>query len=256
MMRTHRVPLLPLVAIMVAGLAAAGKLPPDFKRCARSEPGLGECLRAAVEDTLPKLKAGLPKLGLAKLDPLFIKELRISQGGGGPVNADLVFIDMATTGLLDDDRVHSIAVDLDNVTVDASFVFPRCIVTGNYTVKGRVLVLPITGAGGSKLVLKDCECTWHMKGRRITKKDGKEYLDLTSVTIHMVPGKMEMQLDNLFGGDQQLGKAMNRILNDNWQLVYKELGPSFEQAYAEVVKFHARSLLTHVPIEDLFPEKL
>ncbi len=49
---------------------------------------------------------------------------------------------------------------------------------------------------------------------------------------------------------------MNRVLNDNWELVYNEIGPSFEEAYSEVVRQHVRSLLLHVPIDDLFPLKL
>lgn len=44
-----------------------------------------------------------------------------------------------------------------------------------------------------------------MKGKRITKKDGNEYMDIPQMSIKMVPNRMEMQLDNLFNGDQQLG---------------------------------------------------
>lgn len=49
---------------------------------------------------------------------------------------------------------------------------------------------------------------------------------------------------------------MNRAINENWQLLYNEIGPVFEEAYAEVVRHHARSLLLHVPIDELFPETL
>lgn len=79
----------------------------NIKRCARADPGLGECLRDAVQDALPKLKPGLPKLGLATLDPLYVQELRIQQGSG-PVSANLVLRDMVTTGLLDNVKVFNI----------------------------------------------------------------------------------------------------------------------------------------------------
>ncbi len=41
------------------------------------------------------------------------------------------------------------------MTINASFLFPRAVATSNYTVSGRVLLLPVTGAGGSKVVLSE-----------------------------------------------------------------------------------------------------
>ncbi|XP_026275999.2 protein takeout-like isoform X2 [Frankliniella occidentalis] len=244
-----------LSAAILVGVVSAAKLPADIKRCARTDPKFFSCLRDAVQDTLPKLKNGLPKLGLPPLDPLLVSELRISQGDG-PVGLNLVFKDLVTTGLLDNDKVYNTEIDLENLTINATFLFPRAIATSNYTVNGRVLLLPVTGAGGSKVVLKDCTCKWHIQGKRIKKKDGKEYMDIQTTEIKMTPKKMELQLDNLFGGDPRLGTTMNRVLNDNWELVYNEIGSSFEIAYAEVVRQHARSLFLHVPLDELFPEKL
>lgn len=45
-----------------------------------------------------------------------------------------------------------------------------------------------------------------MKGKKITKSDGKEYMDITEVDAKLEPGKMELNLENLFNGDKQLGK--------------------------------------------------
>lgn len=52
------------------------------------------------------------------------------------------------------------------------------------------------------------------------------------------------------------GKTINRVINENWQLIYNEIGSSFEQAYAEVIKQHTRSLFLHVPIDDFLPERV
>lgn len=72
----------------------------------------------------------------------------------------------------------------------------------------------------------------------------------------MTPKKMEMKFDNLFNGDKQLGNTINKVINDNWQVIYNEIGSSFEEAYAEVIKQHTRSLFLHVPIDDFLPEKV
>lgn len=47
-----------------------------------------------------------------------------------------------------------------------------------------------------------------MKGKKITKSDGKVYLEITDVIAKLMPGKMEMTLENLFNGDKQLGQYM------------------------------------------------
>ncbi|XP_034252625.1 protein takeout-like [Thrips palmi] len=244
-----------MLGIASLGVASAGKLPPDIKRCVRSDPELSECLRGAVEETLPKLKKGLPKLGLPVLDPLYVQELRITQGGQGPLNMDLTLSDLVTTGLLDNDKVYSASIDLNSMTINASFVFARAVVSSNYTIKGRVLVLPVVGQGESKVVLHECFCVWKIQGKKLTKKDGKDYFEVIGVNLKMTPKKMEMRFDNLFNGDKQLGNTINRVVNENWQLVYNEIGSSFEQAYAEVIKQHTRSLFLHVPIDDFLPVK-
>lgn len=77
---------------------------PSIKRCARTDSAVAECLRSAVEDALPKLKAGLPKLGVQPLDPLVIDRLELSQGQG-PINMDLAFTDMHTSEILDGVKV-------------------------------------------------------------------------------------------------------------------------------------------------------
>lgn len=49
---------------------------------------------------------------------------------------------------------------------------------------------------------------------------------------------------------------MNRVLSDNWQLVFNEIGGSLNQAYSELFKRPARALFQHVPLEDIFPATL
>lgn len=49
---------------------------------------------------------------------------------------------------------------------------------------------------------------------------------------------------------------MNRVLSENWELVFKEISPSLSMAYAELFKRPARALFIHVPIDDIVPAKL
>ncbi|KAK3913672.1 Protein takeout [Frankliniella fusca] len=244
-----------LLLLCAAGSTRGGKLPPNIKRCARTDPNVNECLRLAVQDALPKLRDGLPKLGLHRLDPLVIDELRISQGTG-PINMDLTFTNMTTTKILDDVKVSKVRFDYDNLVLEATTITPVVLAKSKYSVGGRVLLLPIRGSGDSVVNLFDVTTDLVIKGKRITKADGKDYLDIQSVIAKLTPKRMEMKMENLFNGDKQLGETMNRVMNDNWQQVYAEVGPSFAQAYQELFKRPARALFLHVPIDDIYPQKL
>lgn len=246
--------LLPVLAL--AGVAAAAKLPPNIKRCARTDPNVDECLRAAVEDALPKLKGGLPKLGVHPLDPLIISEMQLSQGRDGPVNMHLTFTNMTTTKILDGVKVLRVRYDYDKQIMEAESVTPYVLVVSNYTVKGNVLLLPITGTGPNTVQLYDITTKLVLKGKKITKADGKEYFEVTDVIAKLTPKKMVLRMENLFNGDKQLGETMNRVLNDNWELLYQEIGPSLEDAYAELFKRPARALFLHVPLDEVLPNSL
>ncbi|XP_034252626.1 circadian clock-controlled protein-like [Thrips palmi] len=245
-----------LVLLAVVSVATAGKLPAHIMRCARTDPNVDQCLRAAVADALPKMKNGLPKLGVGPLDPLLISEMRLSQGSNSPVNLDLTFTNMSTTKFLDGVKVESIHFDLDKMVLTAESVTPTVLAVSKYSVKGKVLLLPITGTGDSRVELNDVKTSLRITGKRTKKSDGKDYFEITDVKANMVPKKMSLRLDNLFNGDKQLGDTMNKVLSENWELVFNEISPSLNTAYAELFRRPAHALFIHVPIDGIIPEKL
>lgn len=249
--------LLLAVLVAVVSLSAAGKLPPNIKRCARSDPNVQECFRDAVEDALPKLKQGLPKLGVGPLDPLIISEMRLSQGNSnGPIRLDLSFANMTTVNVLEGIKVKSAFLDIDKMVIEVDTLAPHVTANSKYSVSGQILLLPITGTGDSRVDLYDLNTKIKLSGKLIKKADGKDYVDVTDCEAKLMPKKMVLHMDNLFNGDKQLGDTMNRVLSENWELLFNELGPSLNLAYAELFKRPARALFMHVPYESILPEKL
>jgi len=53
---------------------------------------------------------------------------------------------------------HDYSTDMDNnnITLDVDFKKPVTL-DGNYDIKGKVMVLPITGEGMSKIMLGNCK---------------------------------------------------------------------------------------------------
>ena len=51
-----------------------------------------------------------------------------------------------------------------------------------------------------------------------------------------------------------LGLGINKFLNDNWKVVFDELGPSFEEAFGAVFKELTHRVFSRVPIDKIFLE--
>jgi hypothetical protein len=50
------------------------------------------------------------------------------------------------------------------------------------------------------------------------------------------------------------GETMNQVLNENWELLFKELRPAFEKAIAEVFLDYAKGIFDKVPYKNIFIE--
>lgn len=51
-----------------------------------------------------------------------------------------------------------------------------------------------------------------------------------------------------------LGTTMNSFLNENWQEVIKQLRPSMEKAYSQMLKTIGSQLLERIPYKEMFPD--
>lgn len=47
---------------------------------------------------------------------------------------------------------------------------------------------------------------------------------------------------------------MNSFLNENWQEVIKQLRPSMEKAYSQMLKTIGSQLLERIPYKEMFPD--
>jgi len=50
------------------------------------------------------------------------------------------------------------------------------------------------------------------------------------------------------------GESTNKILNENWQQLWKELQPSLEETFAAVFLQYSNDIFSRVPEEDIFLE--
>ncbi|XP_050443509.1 protein takeout-like [Adelges cooleyi] len=242
--------------VCVAGVALAApatvKLPKGFVQCKKSDPAFSECIRVSLEQSVPHLIKGVPSLGLHPIDPLRITALGIDQGTG-PVSIKLNFrdLDISNIGTL---KIKDLHADMDkyNITLTAEFDKP-IVLDGHYDIKGKVIILPITGDGLSKISLDNLKAKINVYLKPV-KRNGQTYLEITDLFLKFTTSRLRLKLENLFKGDKALGANMNNFLNENWSEILGELQPNFESALAAAFEGVASQFFQRVPYNQIFKD--
>jgi len=240
-----------VIGIVLAAPATV-KLPKGFVQCKRNDPGLGECIKNSLQHAIPHLVKGVPSLGLYPIDPLRITALGIDQGTG-PVSIKLNFrdLDISNIGTV---KINEVYADLDNYNITLNVDFDKPIILdGNYDIKGKVIILPITGDGLSKIVLENLKAKINVYLTPVVK-NGHTYVDIKDLILTFTTTKMRLRLDNLFKGDKALGANMNTFLNENWREILGELQSNFENALAAAFAGVAQQFFSRVPYNQVFKD--
>lgn len=146
-------------------------------------------------------------------------------------------------------RGFSLDPTKSNILVMAAI--PRITLRGNYTIQGRVLVLPIQGDGESVITLDNCELMFRYKPR-VFVKNGRDFIKTDKFKLDFSTDKFISHFSNLFNGDKALGDNMNRFLAENSQDILAELKPSITLALEQIFEIIFNRIFSKVPYAELF----
>lgn len=102
----------------------------------------------------PYLAKGIPALKLPALDPLFLPSLTVDRNLEAlkiKANMSKIRVHGATDFLIDDLKANP-----NDLTVAIRVQLPHIHVNGDYDVQGRLLLLPLNGAGSFKGNFSEC----------------------------------------------------------------------------------------------------
>lgn len=86
------------------------------------------------------------------------------------------------------------------------------------------------------------------------RSDGKEYIKIKNGYLNYTIEQATYELTNLFNGDETLGGAMNKFLNENWRDVSVELAPVIQETMKGIILDLLNRLSNQVPFNELFLE--
>lgn len=213
------------------------------------------CIKDAINEIVRIGQKGIPSLNLISLDPLHVDFINIIQGQGGnsPVNIVLNFMNIDLFGLdqINVSKVSGFDADPTTSKFEMHAVIPRITIAGNYKMNGNMLVLPIEGNGKCNITI-DNSATFFKFTPKIVTKNGKDYLQADKLKFSIDPTKVFVYFENLFNGDEILGKSMNNFMNEHWKDIFTEIKPVVDDTCAKVIKNIVNNVFAKFPYNDLF----
>lgn len=123
---------------------------------------------------------------------------------------------------------------------------------GDYTMNGKVLLLPINGRGKCKLDFHGWDSDWKIK-TKLVEKNGKQHVAIEESKLAFKATGLTMNFETLFS-DKQLSDTMNVFLNENWEVILNELRPSLSETISQIIVSLVSGTFARIPYKELFAE--
>ena len=226
-------------------------LPPYIKPCKKSDPDINKCITRSIEQLRGKLAEGIPELEAPAIEPLSLKEVRLSRGPAG-ARLDVNVTDLRVFGP-STFKVHDLKADVENVIFTFKVFFDVLSFQGKYQIDARILLLRLTGQGDLTGTFHDYDSDVVLRARKVFR-DNDTYLNFEKMKIKIKIGKANLHFSNLFGGDTVLAAATHELLNNNNALFLDEIRPVLELSLAELFTDVANKITKSFTYKELFPE--
>ncbi|XP_034186319.1 protein takeout isoform X2 [Osmia lignaria lignaria] len=226
-------------------------LPPYIKPCKKSEPDINECITNSIEELREKLSVGIPELEAPPIEPLLLKEIRLTRGPiGARLDVNLTNLKVSGPSRF---KVRDLKADVENVKFTFKVSFERLNFEGKYQIDARILLLKLAGEGDLTGNFDNYDSDVVLKANKVFR-DNDVYLNFEGMKIKIRIGKANLHFSNLFGGDTVLGAASHEILNSNSELVVDEITPVLETSLAELFTNVANKITKSFTYKELFPD--
>ncbi|XP_045465636.1 protein takeout-like [Harmonia axyridis] len=220
-------------------------LPKYIQKCSLKDPNaFSKCAVEVAMKAIPNIITGDKDYNIQKLNPLKIPLLQLDSNG---LNLNLT--NQLVTGI-ETVKFNTIKYDktAGKFTLDMNFV--HIMLEGQYSIGGKILVLPISGNGDGYMDFKQCHLvfTFDLK----PGKDGKLKVDNPDLETDF--GGATFHMNNLFNGNKQLGDELNKFLNDNWREIIKEFQDLVKKPMNALLKSVAAGILDNLTQSDAFSD--
>ncbi|KAG5681946.1 hypothetical protein PVAND_011347 [Polypedilum vanderplanki] len=224
----------------------------DIEKC---NYGDSKCMIEKLNDVFQNKHKGYQQLLLLPtLDPLHINKMSLVQGAeSSRVKIALHFNNIDMLGLSKAEVYKASgfnkASDLDMIEI--RFKTPKLMIVGPYKANGRIVLLPLIGAGYSTLMLENVHFLMKFKAK-IIEQNGKSHLQLNKSKMTFNTTRLYMNFTDLFNGNSELGKNMNKFINENWRDILDDLKRTIVQSFGDVFSTIINHIFNNFPYAEMF----
>ncbi|XP_037026830.1 protein takeout-like isoform X1 [Bradysia coprophila] len=196
--------------------------------------------------------SGIRELGVVPTDPYEIADVIVEKGEESPINIKIHYEKCNITGIdsIHVDKVTGFEKDPKTSKFRMRGHLKLSTISGPYQVSGKVLLLPITGRGWSEIKFENVSLRVSLQ-THVDTRNGKEFLIIDRVVVKMETEKLRIKLENLFN-HKELSDGMNAILNDNDQLIFKELQVPLQNVLEKVARQIVAPVFNKFPYNEMF----
>ncbi|XP_014483190.1 PREDICTED: protein takeout-like [Dinoponera quadriceps] len=239
-----------VVLLSMVVMIMAVDFPSGFKVCKLSDPNFEKCYIEAAKIGLNILAKGDNTLGILPLEPIVIGNMTVQ--ASGPVAVKHEYWNMKVYGLTKNLQITIKNFNKNTLANYKEVFYPYFYLLSNYKLDGKILLLPIHGEGKCKLMLHNSTITF--KETFVTyEKDGETYIKFKKYDFRIKEAKLEMQFENLFGGDARLGETMNKFINENSKEIFDEVKPAYEKVFSDATSGIFNKIFSQIPLRKIFP---
>ncbi|KAF2887461.1 hypothetical protein ILUMI_18713 [Ignelater luminosus] len=227
-------------------------LPDYFPRCFIDDPNLNDCLLKAFNTMRPYVKKGVEAVGILPFEPLILPAFAISQDNAA-ANYSITLWNFTIRGI-DNYKVKEINYNPETLIFSTKMEFDDLPLYTMYEMSGRLLHIPLEGKGFQLVTfLGPINATIRVEGE-LVEVDGVEYYNTTNVKVTESIKDVEVTVQGLFGGDEELGRITNNLLNQFSIESIQTITPALEQFTEEMFMGFMKSLTGSIPYYRIFPK--
>lgn len=114
--------------------------------------------------------------------------------------------------------------------VEMLLAIPRVSLTAKYSLNWQLALLNLQGAGDSSADIRDVKIVLKLTGSRY-QRNGSSYIKFDQCKVEARHNGISTHFENLFKGQKNLEDAANQVINQNINLLERDLLPQIERAF-------------------------
>ncbi|XP_054726326.1 uncharacterized protein LOC129236131 [Anastrepha obliqua] len=200
--------------------------PSYMQTCRINDPEFVKCSTTSIQKLMDQLGKGIPEVNavIGPFDPLKVKEIQFAQDNQGAVTLHANLTEMVAIGL-SKLVIKESKVSKKDYSWETKIYIPKLRLEGQYKMAGKILLIPLNGAGHMFIEIEKLNILMRTKTRLYEKGDFTFY-NVTKIRMDLTPGGVKTNFENIFNGNsKEVERSTNLFFNENWREFFEALRP-------------------------------